>query len=373
MPLAPPAAPNHPTDAAVVRRDNATFVWPAVPHADAYQIIVSRHADCHRPYRAQLDAILFNGPELLNPWLGLFSPGVTYYWRVRARRAEGLWGSWSKTWRFTWAGPGVVTRLTIAPSSTCGSAVLQWQPSARTNAEPPTHYEVYGSNESGFTPRRTSEPVRGLGKEVPPNLFKLVAAPPGSGTTTTVSTTMPALANAFWRVVAVDRYGTRGGASAMTGLPRPCVYACPPLVATAGRRYTYGPLAPLLAIGDYQYRGSAAPRGGPSNQFFEIEAANVTLLTAPAWLSLSRQGSTSQLVGTPPASAAEATVEVSMLLTMTYPDDVDTTNFPKHFEPSSPLSGLYEKTCWHNYSVCVSAPASVSELPALHERHRPLG
>ena len=131
----------------------------------------------------------------------------------------------------------------------------------------------------------------------------MAIAAPGTGTTT-ASTTVPPLANALWRVVAVDSDGTRGGASAMAGLPRPCVYACPALAATAGRRYTYGPIAPLLAVGDYQYRGSVAPHGGPDDQFFEVEAANVSLLAAPAWLRLNHHGSSSQLVGTPPVSAA---------------------------------------------------------------------
>ena len=110
---------------------------------------------------------------------------MKYYWRVRPRGPEGLWGRWSKIWQFTWAGPGVVVRLAVDPPTECGkpatlrwgSVLLfklysysstaennylarRWNASNRVHAEPPVHYEVYGSNESGSAHTTHSEPFQ---------------------------------------------------------------------------------------------------------------------------------------------------------------------------------------------------------------------
>ena len=36
---------------------------------------------------------------------GELNPDREYYWHVRAKDAQGVWGPWSKTWRFTPRGP----------------------------------------------------------------------------------------------------------------------------------------------------------------------------------------------------------------------------------------------------------------------------
>eukprot|EP01052_Picozoa_sp_SAG31_P057893 SAG31_NODE_17387_length_672_cov_1.530541_1_plen_197_part_01 len=96
-PLAPPLAPIFPADKSIMHRDNATFEWPVVADAVEYQIVCSLREDMKYPFRSQLDSIIPN-TMLVNPWLGLFSPGVRYYWRVRAKHDAGLWGAWSNTW-----------------------------------------------------------------------------------------------------------------------------------------------------------------------------------------------------------------------------------------------------------------------------------
>ena len=48
---------------------------------------------------------------LLQP--GLLTPDRQYYWHVRAMDSQGVWGPWSKTWRFTPRGPAYPFDLTV--------------------------------------------------------------------------------------------------------------------------------------------------------------------------------------------------------------------------------------------------------------------
>ena len=151
-PLAPPLAPIFPVDKLSMRIDNATFEWPAVTGAVEYHIVVSMREDMKYPFRSQLDTII-SEPSLVNPWLGLFSPGVRYYWRVRAKHNAGLWGAWSNTWSFVWDGPGVPTDVKVSTNG-CEYATLSWSASKNVGAAAVAKFEVYGSNETGFTPHR---------------------------------------------------------------------------------------------------------------------------------------------------------------------------------------------------------------------------
>jgi hypothetical protein len=76
-------------------------------------------------------------------------------WRVRVKNSAGLWSRWSATWSFTWVGPGVPTAANVSTDGQpCSHALLRWSDSTHVKAEPAVRYEVYGSNETGFTPRR---------------------------------------------------------------------------------------------------------------------------------------------------------------------------------------------------------------------------
>ena len=81
----------------------------------------------------------------------------------------------------------------------------------------------------------------GLDGNQPSNLIAIVHAP-------ATELRVTALAQAYYRVVAVDAAGTRGGASRMAAIPRPDVYSCPVTTATRGKPYVYR-LVPALAFG----------------------------------------------------------------------------------------------------------------------------
>ena len=153
LPVAPPRKPIGPTDGQDVATSQLSFAWPSCRNATAYHLLVSRRADMRLPYRARLDTLV-QSPALSigSHSLGLFSPGVRYYWRVRAREKHGLWGEWSPTWSFRFRGPGVPVNVSLR-SDGCRNATLTWAPSVRPGLhEDPVAYEIYGSNETGFAP-----------------------------------------------------------------------------------------------------------------------------------------------------------------------------------------------------------------------------
>jgi len=74
--------------------------------------------------------------------------GATYYWRVRGRSTDGVWGEWSPTWSFVAAGPGMPRDLKITYDQATGDTILSWSPPAE--GLPADHYEIYASSEHGF-------------------------------------------------------------------------------------------------------------------------------------------------------------------------------------------------------------------------------
>ena len=146
-PPAPPTAPGTPGPDAEIHATYVPFAWPSVAGCDAYWLRVSRSPALRYPYRPNYDVILpENRYEV--PFRGMFSPGETYYWRVRPRLENGLWGDWSETWHFTWNGPTVPKPVLLHQDGE-DRLVFRWQ--ANPSGTRPVRYRVYGSNERGFS------------------------------------------------------------------------------------------------------------------------------------------------------------------------------------------------------------------------------
>ena len=207
-------------------------------------------------------------------------------------------------------------------------------------------YEIYGSNETGFTPRREAQPVLGLGPAEPPNLIATVTAPQQQ-------LAVHPLAQAFYRVVAVDAAGTRGGASQMAAIPRPCVYSCPATAATVGKPYS-DTMIPSLAIGDLQFREAPGVSQGQVGQHYaEREGARFTAHTLPSWLKLTTapNGTAGHLSGAPTSASQE---KVAILVSVTYPHDCSPLGQCDPAGPWKKDTPLFEKSCWHNFSITVA-------------------
>lgn len=303
-PPVPPEKPDAPGAGATVQATFVPFAWPAVADCDAYQLRVSRDPDLRFPYRPNFDQILPEN-QFEVPFRGMFSPGETYYWRVRPRLENGLWGDWSDTWTFTWTGPTVPQGVALDQDGE-QRIVFRWAPNPSGN--PPVRYRVYGSNERGFSIGNETIQAMHDGPELQSAETEatelLVGGREASG---------PLANRAFYRVVAIDADGVESCPSDYVELPRPYVYSTPVTEARAGEPYQYD-VETVESFGDLQYRYEE-----PRADYWEKESYRYTLASGPSWLAI--QEYTGVLQGTPPADTA-GTFPVRVRVETVFADEV---------------------------------------------------
>jgi len=299
QPLAPVAEPTYPKPGAEVRDSIVKFTWPEAEGADRYHFQVSRRPDFAYPYRTGLDVII-PMTEWSVPFTGIFSPDTTYYWRLRCRDHWGVWGDWSESWTFTWRGPRVPVNVRLEQEGQ--KLVLRWD--ANRRGERPTKYEVYGSDEKGFSIHKDKHAVYSRG-DAPANYL-------GETTETSMVVVAPNARHAnmnkvFYRVVAVDANGTQSGCSAFAEAPHPFVCSVPVTEAKAGAKYTYE-VKSLRSLGDCHCRQDPASKVKKyAHRFWDIEENTFTLVEGPGWLAVDEKSGV--LSGTPTAAG---TVQVKV-------------------------------------------------------------
>ncbi|MBN2310703.1 MAG: hypothetical protein JXR94_17150, partial [Candidatus Hydrogenedentes bacterium] len=308
VPPRPPETPVSPAPHEILRETYVQFRWPSVPGCSGYHIRVSRRPDMRYAFRPNYDVVVpENGHRV--PWRGMFSPGETYYWNVRPRLASGVWGSWSPVWRFEWAGPMVPRGVRLTQEG--DEFFLRWEPNP--GGTRPVRYDVYGSDERGFSVNRAFHEVPGLGT-VPGNFV-------ASTTDTQLrvigpATDGPGMNRAYYRVVAVDARGVEGCPSDFAEAPRPYVFTRPVGEAAVGQPYSYA-LDTIRSIGDFQHRYDE-----PGHAYWEREAYLFAIERGPAWLHVDE--ATGLLSGTPGADGV-GDAEVVVHVTTEYPAEVPVT------------------------------------------------
>ncbi len=236
-------------------------------------------------------------PEWTIPVTGLLNPDTDYWWRVRAKDSHGVWGAWSRPFRFRCAAPGVPVNLRIVTEAGAPAAIV-WEDSPSTRK--PVAWRVYGSNEQGFTASDAEYVVR-MGRGFCDTMAQFKAKTKDEPYFGDVKTPANFIAGtrerrlnlsgpllAFYRVAAVDDKGFASGPSDFVELPRPFIYSAPLLRAKAGRAWSYRPAATFSI-------GHLTCRDGYNAAFWQRETLSWTLDAAPAWLAL-RDG---ELAGTP--------------------------------------------------------------------------
>ncbi|MCP4260750.1 MAG: hypothetical protein GY774_24975 [Planctomycetes bacterium] len=282
-PPMPPEQPVAPYNNETVRTTTVPFKWPASKDAKCYHIRVCRRDDMKLTYRPCFD-VFVNSAEHHSPFAGLFNPDQQYFWHVRVCNMEGVWGKWSPIWKFKWQGPKIP--INLKSTIQAQKITISWQPNPL--GEKPARYEVYGSNEQGFTPSKKKYEVMGLGMQ-PGNLLctttgtKLLVVSPEA--------TKPAMNCSFYRVVAVDEKGIASGPSNLLELPHPFIYSKPTTKAKVDKPYHYQ-VKTLNCIGDLQFRYTK-----PNMDFWEKEGYEFELTQKSAWLTVDK--STGLIIGTP--------------------------------------------------------------------------
>lgn len=326
--IEPPGSPElvYPADNAVTKDDWIEFKWDDVPGADKYHLRVSRRPDMRTPYRPCYDVVI-NNTKLCNPRTGLFNPDETYYWSVRVRNREGVWGKWSPTQTFKWSGPRPPVELETVERN--GKIYLKWQPNPRGNR--PLSYEVYASNMKGFKPGKTPYEVISLG-EVPSNFAAettekelLIVSPDPADNAPNKS---------FYRIIAIDKNRTPGGSSWPLELEHPFVYSKPLPGAKVGQLYEYRVLT-LQSMGDLQHRPQK-----PGSAFWEKEGYEFSITEGPAWLTINPK---TGLISGIPSKYDPGKTNITITVNRTWPNEVTTTyisevstNAAKGFQKNGP-------------------------------------
>ena len=298
--LAPPAAPGkalHPRSGQEVAGTQFEFRWEPVPGAEDYHFELSRRADMGRTLSPVFEKLTSKTPAAGEarwriPFQGLLNPGESYYWRVRARGAGGLWGPWSEVWSFTPRAPGVPRDLELVTDWEARSITLRWRPAAE--GSPPVRYEVHGSDERGFTASADSYAVYdGAGSRATPG--NRLAATGDTSIVVAGAGIPPEAGNrGFYRVVAVDAGGVRSGPSDYVEAPRPFIYSTPPTAIAAGERLQYQvgvirSIGDLRAITDPEKQEDPGAGGRYQAAFRDGDELRFVLDEAPPFIALDRE------------------------------------------------------------------------------------
>jgi len=314
-------ASTFPADGGRTDSTDVAFEWRPAEDSDGdaiadYHFQLADRPDMAWPLSSNFEKLVSNTSERGKaryrlPQTGLLTPGQTYYWRVRAKDAQGVWGPWSATWSFTAGGPVPPTDVRLEPLPGDSTRVaLRWKPAS--GGEKPVKYRVYGSDEKGFSVSDEAYLVNVGASDLPRKFVANFAAETADTELVVLGPGLdvPNANRAFYRVVAVDAAGKRSGPSDYTAAPRPFVTTRPTDRATVGSAYK-GSLATVRSLGDLRSYQS----GQKSEwRFWEIETPRFVLVKGPGWLRLDEK--TGALTGVPDAEGA-ADVEAKITLERT--------------------------------------------------------
>jgi acetyl esterase/lipase len=311
-----PTGPVFPNDGAQTDGTDVVFRWRP-PEGDGiadYHFELSDRADLAWPLSSNFSKLVSNTADRGRPRYsvstpGLLTPGREYYWRVRARSGQGVWGPWSEVWRFTASGPAQPVAVALEPvPGADGKVRLRWQPNAAGGK--PVKYRVYGSDEKGFSV--SDEPYRrnvGQSKDVPADAPANFVAETAAAELVVLGAgvDLPNANRAFYRVVAVDDRGKRSGPSDYAAAARPFIYSQPPEDARVGTEFWYQVNA-VRSLGDLRLR---VVEGKEVASFWDAERPRFVLVHGPSWLRID-EGS-GVLRGVPEsAGTTEVVVKVTL-------------------------------------------------------------
>jgi len=309
--ITPPEAPKEPifpVDGDTVNDTKFSFKWMHPKGNNSiidYQFQLSAYPDMRWPLSPNFNKLVSLTPDKGKaqwtvPYIGLLNPSTTYYWRVRALNSEGIWGPWSKTWSFQCQAPGVPLNVSTSFDHNSGTVTLSWKPN--TTGTSPIRYKVYASNEKGFT-ANDNEYLRYMGHGFCSSVedyintknLGMVKTPSNLLTTSnktnlivvSSSLSVPNANKAYYRVVALDKYGNESGPSDYAETPRPFIYTRPLITAQVGKQYIYKPQS-INSIGDLTTR--ITPVSHYSSAFWDKESIKFSLKEAPHWLNIRSNG-----------------------------------------------------------------------------------
>ncbi len=221
-----------------------------------YQFQLSEYADLRWPLSPTFNRLVdrtraVGTASFQTPYLGLINPGQTYYWRVRARSEQGVWGAWSPAFAFTALAPAVPSNVVAHFDASARMLTLGWEPGE--SGTKPVRYRIYGSAERGFTASDVPYQLN-AGKAGTQNVAENLLVETKDAAT---HLELPAsLWRAYYRVAAIDSEGRESGPSALAEAAHPIIRSTAIPDAHAGRYYearieTAASIGHLVSTDDY--------------------------------------------------------------------------------------------------------------------------
>ena len=224
-----------PEDGKSVSGTQVTFQWKsaagAVP-AD-YEFELSEFSDMRWALSSNFHKLISRTPQRGTssyqvPAVGLLNPDQTYYWRVRARSRDHVWGDWSRVYSFAAIAPAVPLNVAAQLDREHRAVRLEWK--AGKGGTAAAYYRIFGSEERGFSasdhPYPYNAGVNGIAT-APANLLletgRLETGRLEAGHATQWTTIPQQLWRPYLRVVAVDGEGRESEASEMAELAHPLI------------------------------------------------------------------------------------------------------------------------------------------------------
>jgi hypothetical protein len=305
----PPEAPEaiYPADGGQAEGTDIAFRWsvPKDPNGDKitdYRFMLANRQDMRWPLSTNFDKLISRTADrgkarYALPGTGLLTGGTTYYWRVQAKNEKGVWGPWSKTFKFTPKAPNCPVEIALSYDGDNGIGILKWK--ANPLGQKPVTYRVYGSDEKGFSVSDMPYKVSiGTSKELKPEF-------PANFIAETTGTELAVMGDGIgsqsankthYRVVAVDSQGKRSGPSDYATAPRPTIHGKLATQAKVGAEYRCQ-LQVNRSLGDLRLRMVG---GKETANFWDIEKPKFVLEEGPVWLNIDPD--TGTLAGTPDAA-----------------------------------------------------------------------
>ncbi|MBT3342553.1 MAG: hypothetical protein HN712_17325 [Gemmatimonadetes bacterium] len=313
-----PASPEglQPSQGTIQAASRAELAWQAVEGADDYHLRLGVDLEADQALSPVFDKLLSRTASAGEtrwtvPEEGLLNPATDYYWKVRARSAQGVWGPWSQIAHFRLQAPGFPLAPALVMDWDARQGMLRWQPNPQGAA--PAAYEIHGSNERGFSARREpyeiylgneTEPSR---ESVPANLINLIEAVPSPELHVLGADVDARLQHSFYRIVAIDADGVRSGPSEMVESPRPFLTTQLPRRIPADQT-TKIRLDCLRSRGQLRARSNGPHRYVQA--FRDADRISFGLEEGPAWIEL--DSDTGMLCLSPPATGSHGNHTVTL-------------------------------------------------------------
>ncbi|HVX11453.1 MAG TPA: hypothetical protein VHC22_09750 [Pirellulales bacterium] len=317
-PPAAPAAPVFPPASGEVDGTEIAFRWQSAadPDGDAitdYHFELSIRADMQWPLSMSFAKLISRTADVGQsrytlPGPGLLNPDTEYFWHVRAKGEQGVWGDWSRTWSFVARGPAAPRDVRLEFDAESKRGTLRWAHSEL--GRKPVSYRIYASDEKGFSVSdRLYKVTVGTSQSLPTEFAANFVAETSDAELAVVGpdVSLAGANRAFYRVVAVDGAGNHSGPSDYAAAPRPLIASAPVTRARKGTEYRY-PVATIRSLGDLRTR---VVDGKEIMNFWDIERPRFGIERGPRWLKI--DAATGLLSGTPDDSGtSEVVVSVAL-------------------------------------------------------------